>query len=204
MNRSIFIKENLENGRSPLVGNIIVINRKGEQINTANHSNEMENIMNSLALISMKDAVDKMQSYTNNKDEFGAIISDPRSHSYKKLLTEERYYRSDIIRNFRFNPDPATLIINSIIINKEDDEIIIEHTRLNTSVSGDINNIIDRIPIKTSNHSDIEKVLSEVIEQMKYDFNNPREIVKNITEYINNSRIGTKKSESGKDILGWE
>lgn len=204
MNRSIFIKENLENGRSPLVGNIIVINRKGEQINTANHSNEMENIMNSLALISMKDAVDKMQSYTNNKDEFGAIISDPRNHSYKKLLTEERYYRSDIIRNFRFNPDPATLIINSIIINKEDDEIIIEHTRLNTSVSGDINNIIDRIPIKTSNHSDIEKVLSEVIEQMKYDFNNPREIIKNITEYINNSRIGTKKSESGKDILGWE
>lgn len=204
MNRITFIKESLENGKNPLIGNIIVINRNGKQINTANHNNEMENIMNSLALISMKDAVDEMKSYNNNKDEFGAVITEPHSHSYKKLLTKERSYRSDIIRNLRFNPDPATLIINSIIVNKNDGEIIIEHTRLNASVSSDVNNIIERVPIKTVNYADIEEVLDEVIEGMKYDFNRPREAVKGAIKYIDNSKIGIKKSDSNKNVLEWE
>lgn len=204
MDRNVFLKENLEGGKNPLIGNIIVINRNGEQVNIDNHSNEMKNIMNGLAFLSMKDATDEIKSYSNYKDEFGSIISDPHKHSYKKLLTRGGSYRSDIINNLKFSPDPATLIINSIIINKNDGEMIIEHTRLNTSVSSDVNNIIERVPIKTTNHSDIQNVLNEVVDKMKSNFNNPREAIKSVIKYIDNSKIGTKKSDSNKNVLGWE
>lgn len=203
MDRNVFLEEALRNKKDVLIGRIIVFDRNGREVNIDNHTSEMENIMNTLSMISMKDLVSDMKSFNNGKNEFGTIISNSHKHDYKKLLSKARFYRSDIIKNIRFNQDPSGLIINCIIISNNNGDLTLEHTRLNTSVSGDINNLNKRFPIKTSNNDNIIKVVEEAIEKISEDFNNPRKQFELIENHIKNSDIGTKK-EKNSEILGWD
>lgn len=203
MDRNVFLEEALRNKKDVLIGRIIVFDRNGREVNIDNHISEMENIMNTLSMISMKDLVSDMKSFNNGKNEFGTIISNSHKHDYKKLLSKARFYRSDIIKNVRFNQDPSGLIINCIIISNNNGDLTLEHTRLNTSVSGDINNLNKRFPIKTSNNANIIKVVEEAIEKISEDFNNPRKQFELIENHIKNSDIGTEKEKNSK-ILGWD
>lgn len=203
MDKNVFLKEALKDNNDVLIGKIIVVDRNGREVNIDNHISEMENIMNTLSMISMKDLVSDMKSFNNGKNEFGTIISDSHKHDYKKLLSKARFYRSDIIKNVRFNQDPAGLIINCVVISKNNGDLTLEHTRLNTSVSGDINNLNRRVPIKTSNNANIIKVVEEVIDKMSEEPNNPRKQFELIENHIKNSDIGIGK-EKNSEILGWD
>ena len=84
MDKNVFLKEALKDNNDVLIGRIIVVNRNGREVNVDNHISEMENIMNTLSMISMKDLVSDMKSFNNGKNEFGTIISDSHKHDYKK------------------------------------------------------------------------------------------------------------------------
>lgn len=202
MDKNVFLEEALKNNQDVLIGKIIIIDRNGREINVDNHTSEMENIMNTLSMISMKDLLNDMKSFNNGKNEFGAVISDSHKHDFKKLLSKARFYRSDIINNVKFGPDPAGLIINCVIISKNNRDLTLEHTRLNTSVSGDINNLNKRLPIKTSNNSNIVKVVEEIISKISEEPNQPRKQFEVIENHIKNSDIGTEK-EKNSEMLGW-
>lgn len=202
MDKNVFLEDTLKGKKDVLIGRITVIDRNGREVNIDNHTNEMENIMNNLSMISMRDSLNDMKSFNNGINEFGAAIMDSHKHEYKKLLSRARFYKSDIIKNLRFNSDPAALIINCVIISKSNGELILEHTRLNTSVSGDINNIIKRIPIKTSNNSNVIKVIEEVLNKMSEEPNNPRKQFDLVEKYIEESDIGNNK-KNNDNILGW-
>ena len=203
MDRNVFLEEALKNKKDVLIGKITVVDRNGRELNIDSHASEMENIMNTLSMISMKDLISDMKSFNNGKNEFGTIILDSHKHDYKKLLSKARFYRSDIIKNVRFNQDPAGLIINCVIISKNNGDLTLEHTRLNTSVSGDINSLNKRFPIKTSNNANIINVVEEAIEKMSEELNNPRKQFELIENHIKNSDIGTEK-EKNSEILGWD